>query len=115
MQINNMTFTSYDNLNENEKINLSILQMISKELLTNDFYKYDDIYESAYGLLNYVKDIKNGYVNNKYYFKYVSLLVEHLSFRYDKFEDGVISNVSEVKRKMIELLKINSMNKGKNN
>ena len=28
MQINNMTFTSYDNLNENEKINLSILQMI---------------------------------------------------------------------------------------
>lgn len=86
MQINNMTFTSYDNLNENEKINLSILQMISKELLTNDFYKYDDIYESAYGLLNYVKDIKNGYVNNKYYFKYVSLLVEHLSFRYDKFD-----------------------------
>ena len=32
------------------------------------------------------KDIKNGYVNNKYYFKYVSLLVEHLSFRYDKFD-----------------------------
>ena len=86
MQINNMTFTSYENLSNQEKINLSILQMISKELLTNDFYKYDDVSESAYGLLNYVSDIKNGYVNNKYFFKYVSLLVEHLSFKYDKFD-----------------------------
>ena len=46
--------------------------------------KYDDVLESAYGLLNYANNIKNNnFVDNKYYYKYVALLVEHLSFKYD--------------------------------
>ncbi len=85
-QISDITFSGYENLSEKEKINLSILQLLCKELITNDFYRYDDIYESAYGLQNYVYDVKRGYVNNKYYFKYITILVEHLSFRYDKYD-----------------------------
>lgn len=97
MQINDITFKGYDNLKENEKVNLAILKMMAKEILTNNFYKYDDLNESAYGLLNYVNNIKNyNYVDNKYYYRYISLLVEHLSYKYNKFD---VDKISPLKNK----------------
>lgn len=97
MQINNLNFSTYDSLNVNDKINVNTLILIAKELINNEFYKYDDVLESAYGLLNYANNIKNNnFVDNKYYYKYVALLVEHLSFKYDKFD---IDKVNPLKNK----------------
>ena len=97
MQINDQTFTSYDNLKLQQKIYVNTIILFSKELINNDFYKYDDVLESAYGLLNYANNIKNNIVvDNKYFYKYVALLVEHLSFKYDKFD---VNKVNPLKNK----------------
>jgi len=71
----------------NEQINLSLLEMLSNEIIKNDFYKFDGIDEEAYAIRNYVKEIKeHNFVNPKYYYKIVNDLVNHITYKYSKFD-----------------------------
>lgn len=86
-QINNMSFENYQSMTDEEKLKVSTLILIAKELLTNDFYKYDDLSQSAYGILNYALNIRNNnIVDNKRFYMYINSLIEHLSYKYDRFD-----------------------------
>lgn len=82
----NMKF-DYKTCDAETSMKIALLSMITRELQTNEMYKYHYIQGDVDGLNRYLETIKRyNYVDNKYFYKYVNDIICGIYYKYSKFD-----------------------------